>query len=231
MIAGDRPTANDASARSLAIYREQGDERGTAVMLHRVGVGEFYAGNHAVARELAEEALELDRRFGSKSGEAQALSLVAELEWHAGERDHAFELLHESIRLARESGFRWWEANLLGGVAEWSLELDRVSDAEAAVRRELELRLAMDDRHAIVYPLATVAVIAGGRGQGKLAGLVWGAVEAEDALRPAAMSEELRAFVAPVLAAATPEFEAGRREGGRLTPEEAAELALAAIDG
>ncbi len=229
-IAGEGEKGREAYLRALQLYRELGDEFGIAVMLHRVGVDEFRAGNYAEARALGDEAGALDRKLGYKSGEAQSLSLIAQLEWHEGNRERAFELLEQSIELARESGFSWWEANLTGGLVEWSLELDRLDDADRAARRELELRLAMHDRMAIVFPLTTYTVIAARRGDHGLAGRLWGAVEAEEARRPVAFWGELRSFVAPVVSDASPEFEAGRAAGRGLTLEEAANLVPAASD-
>ena len=229
-IAGETRKGKDAATRALALYRERNDEFGVAVMLHRVGVAELQAGNDAEARELAEEALELDRKFDSKSGKAQAVSLIAQLEWREGRHERALELVQESIALAGESGFTWWEANMLGALAEWSLELDRIGEAERAVREELELRRTMNDQVGIVYGLSTAAVIAAKRGRQELAGRLWGAVEADEQRRPVLGWEELLTFVAPMLAAPTAEFEAARLAGARLTLDEAADLVLSAPD-
>jgi predicted ATPase len=230
-VSGDRERGKEAYERALGLYRELGDEFGVAVMLHRVGVDRLRDGDAAAARELAEQALEADRRFGSLSGEAQALSLVAELDWREGKREHALELLQRSIELARESGFRWWEANMLDMLAEWWLELERIEEADAAVRRELELRLAMDDRQGILFPLAISAIVAAKGGRPGLAGRLWGAIEAETAHRGVAFREAFEAqYAAPTGTVAGTAFEAARLEGGGLTLDEAAELALGVAD-
>ena len=217
--------------RALALYRELGDDLGVAAMTHRVGANRLYLGDAVTARELADESLELHRRLESPSGEAQALALVAELDWRAGNREHALELLARSVTLAHESGFSWWEANMLGMLAEWSLELGRVDDAKAAVAGQLELRLAMGDRHLILYSLAVAAAVAARTGRRELGARLWGAMEAEESRRPSPLSdEERRAFEAIVLGDASREVEDARRAGRELTVEEAAELGLAVAD-
>jgi tetratricopeptide (TPR) repeat protein len=218
--------------QSLAVYRQLGDEFGIAVLLHRIALGALRKGDRTRARALSEESLELHRRLDSLSGEGQALSLLAELEWEEGNRDYAFELLERSIALCRQGGFRWWEANLLGAVAEWALQLDRTAEAAGAVRRELELRLAMGDVPGMVFSLGGFALVATRKGHSELAGRVWGAIEAEEARRRIGLWELYRdQFGDPVLAAANPEFEVARREGSRVTLEEAVQLALEASDG
>ncbi len=226
MAMGDPLVTMEAYERALVLYRELGDELGVAAMAHRVGTHSLYVRGPEGVRALAEESLELHRRLGSTSGESQALSLVAVLEWRDGNREQAVELRRRSIALARDSGFRWWEANQLGGLAEWSLELGRADEAAAAVRRELELRLEMDDRVNLVYSLINVALVAAKQGDEEAAGLAWGAVEAEEARRRIPWPER-EDDAGEVLAAVTPAFEAARRRGRGLTAEEAAEALLA----
>jgi predicted ATPase len=229
-IAGDSETGKAAYRRALGLYREQGDEQGIAVMLHRVGVDELVAGNLAEGRRLAEEALELDRRLGLKSGEAQVLGSFAELEWQEGSRERALELVRDAIALARESGFKWWEANLLGGLVEWLIELDRIDEAEAAARQELGLRRAMDDRNSLSSSLSLWAVLAAKRGQNELAGRIWGSLEAEVARRPVGHWRYTVAFATPFLPEGDPDYEAGRAAGARLALEDVVAL-VEASDG
>jgi len=217
--------------RSLALYRDLGDEFGIAVMAHRVGVAALYAGDTVTARALAEEALAAHRRRGSLSGESQALALVADLDWHEGKREEAYELMRRSIELAAESGFRWWEANLLVALADWALELGRVDDATRAVCRDIALRQAMGDHVGIALSVTVAAAVAARRGRPELAGRLWGAMEAEESRGRSRMWDESRAaFEAIVLAEPNDELEEARRVGSGLTIEEACELALTMCD-
>jgi predicted ATPase len=229
-ISGD-PSGAAHYERALALYRELGDDFGVAAMTHRVGAYRLYGGDAVTARELADESVELHRRLDSPSGEAQALALVAELEWRAGRREQALEILVRSVSLAHESGFTWWEANMLSMLAEWSLELGRIDEAKAAVGRQLELRLAMGDRHLILHSLAVAAAVAARTDRRMLGARLWGAMEAEEARRPSPLSDEDRAtFEAIVLGDASREVEDARRAGRELTVDEAAELGLAVAD-
>jgi hypothetical protein len=139
--------------------------------------------------------------------------------------------MEQGLELAHESGFMWWEANLANSLAEWYLALGRPDDAEAAARRDLGLRLAMNDRFSLVYSLATWAAIAAARGRLPAAGRAWGAADAEQGRRPVPEWEHVLEFSAPMLAGATAEFEQARRIGAGLALEEAAQAALATDDG
>jgi hypothetical protein len=182
------------------------------------------AGNLAEARTLAAEARDLDRRLGFSSGEAQVVGLFAELEWLEGRQEPAVELVRDAIALAQESGFKWWEANMLGGLVEWLIELDRVDEAEAAGRQELELRLVMDDRNSLSYTLSLWAILAAKRGENELAGRIWGSLEAEVARRPVGHWSHTVAFATPFLPQGDPDYEAGRAAGARLALEDVVEL-------
>ena len=177
---------------------------------------------------LVEESLALHRKHESLDGQAQAVSLLANLEWAAGNQEDGLALLQESVQLAHDAGFTWWEANMTGGVAEWAIQLGRFDEAETAARRSLELAVAMCDRQNLVFSLAVFALVATMTGRPELAGRLWGAIETEERRARVGLWEMYRDEMAtPILAAATPEFEAARAEGARLSLDQAVEYALA----
>jgi tetratricopeptide (TPR) repeat protein len=227
-IYGDLELGRSLYERSLAVYREIGDQAGVGVLLHRLAVESLRMdGDVKRARALAEQSLALHRAHGAVNGEAQALSLLADVAWTEGDRPAAFELLRESVALAREGGFRWWEAAVVGDLAEWALELGRIDEARAAAERSLELVGPMQSRQQTILALAVFARVAVAEGRQAAAGLVWGAIEAEERRGRVGLWEQHRdAYAAIVLASPTPEFEAARRDGARLSLDEAVEHAL-----
>jgi predicted ATPase len=78
--AGDDEAAERAYEQSLDAYRKIGDERGVAVLLHRLGTSAFYRGDNERAGRLAAESLSLSRELGYGVVESQALGLAGEVE-------------------------------------------------------------------------------------------------------------------------------------------------------
>jgi len=212
---------------SLAEYRRLGDERGIAILLHRLAVEAFRRGEAERARTLVEESRRLHVGAGFKKGEAQTLSLLARLELKEGNEEPAFELLEQSASLSEESGFTWWRAAVLLELSELLLERGRISESDARAREALPLVTRMGDRLHTIYALALLARAATETGQAVRAGRLWGAIEAEEARGPVGQWEDERdAYAEFVLARAGPEFERGRRDGRRLSLAEAAKDAL-----
>ncbi|MDQ3890427.1 MAG: tetratricopeptide repeat protein [Actinomycetota bacterium] len=226
--AGDDELAERCYEKSLEAYREVGDERGVAAMLFRLANSALYRGDTERADKLAAESLALSREIGYRAVEAQALAVAGEVEYAQGNREAGAELIEQSARLAGEVNFPWWRARMLRKLVDCLLELERPRDAELAGRESLRLMNEIGDRQMLVFTLARLARIAAETGRDEQAGLLWGAIEAEEERRPmGAWSKERGRLGAPVLArAAARDFGQGREKGRRLELEEAVEVAL-----
>jgi hypothetical protein len=224
-IAGDFERGKQLYEESLAEYTALGDDRGRAQVLHRLPYSAMVEGDFARARALAEESLALHRRFGGRKGEAVALGTLADIEWRSGgDRERALELGQESAAIAREVGFVWWRSSMLTYMCEWSLELGQRADAERFGVEALELAHRMDDRMHRIYVLALLARVAAEDGRRERAGVLWGALEADEARGPIGQWEDEReTYAAPVLACANEEFERGRLRGHSLSLDEVVE--------
>ncbi len=110
-------------------------------------------------------------------------------------------------------------------------DLARPAEAARSAYESLEVARRIGDRIGIVYAVALLARAAAERGDEELAGRLWGAVDAEFERVPVVAWEADRDEIEQhILARTGAGFEAGRAEGGRLSLEDAAELALAAED-
>ena len=226
-LAGEFERGTALFHQSLALYRQLEDEAETAQVLDRLAHSALAAGDYPRAIALAQESLELHRRAGSRWGEVAALSARSEAEWHAGDRSLAFQLMREGAAAAGESHFDWWQANCLGSLSEWSTELGRLDEAERYGLQALEIGHRVGYRISTVYLLALLARIAGETGRLERAGLLWGALEAEEERAVVGQWEAERdAYAASVLAHAGPEFERGRQTGRSLPLDSAIDEAL-----
>jgi hypothetical protein len=96
------------------------------------------------------------------------------------------------------------------------------------MREELTLAREIGDRQACVYGPVHLAWIAVLRGDDWLAGLLWGAVEAEESRAPVGQWETERDdYAERVTARRGEDFERGRRKGRGLSFEAAIDEALA----
>jgi predicted ATPase len=226
-IVGEFERGERLYAESLAESRAIGDDVGAAHTLLRLPMAALVRGDVDEARALAEEGLAAARRLGRRKGEAVALGSLGEIAVATGERERALELLRTSADLAGEAGFVWWQAGMLLTLGDCALQLARLDAAESALRQGVELALRIDNRMHAVYGLALLARIAADRGATDRAGVLWGAIEADEERGPIGQWEEEReAYAAFVLAVAGDAFEAARTRGRRLSLAEAVEYAL-----
>ena len=93
-------------------------------------------------------------------------------------------------------------------------------------RDSLERSRQIGHRKGVIGALATLAWIARTAGDIERAGLLWGALEAEERRAPIPWALDREAWEARVSADAGPEFERARRAGSVLSLDEAVTLAL-----
>jgi predicted ATPase/class 3 adenylate cyclase len=212
---------------SLALYRELGDERGEAHMLHRLAVDAVRVGDLQRARVLTEEGYATARRLGDLRSEALALRTLGSIADEEGNTDQAIELLVRAAELAGEAGFAWWRGGAFLDLGEIALKAGRLDDALRWLREGLAVLLPLRDRQLLVYGLALLAAVAADQGQLEHAGLLWGAVEAEEQRGALGHWEnEREEYGRKVFAHTGPELERGRAAGRQLTLEAAVERAL-----
>jgi predicted ATPase len=224
--AGDDEGAERAYQQSLDAYRAVGDDRGAAAALLRLGYSAIYRGDTKRAGKLAAESLALSRHVGYGAVEAQALGLAGEVEYAAGHRKAGAELIEQSAALCEKVGFPWWRSRMLRKLVDCLLELGREGEAEAWARESLRLMWGIGDRQMTVFTLARIARVAAVAGRWEEAGVLWGAIEAEERRnRMGAWAKERDRLGRPMLAQAGAEFEQARRRGQELALEEAVALA------
>jgi predicted ATPase/DNA-binding SARP family transcriptional activator len=115
--------------QSLALFRELGDNFGTAESLQTLA---FYAqdddNDYEQARIFAEENLALRRQIGDQDGIAMALTILGNLAFRQEDYQRAITLFEESFAIWREIGNKWsigwWLANL-GDVFFWQGDYER----------------------------------------------------------------------------------------------------------
>jgi hypothetical protein len=151
---------------------------------------------------------------------------LGELEHLEGNHDRASELIERSVAIAAEIGFAWWEGVMLAYLSEFAFDAGRPADAQAWGRRSLERLRAVGDRQNLIYGLAILAWAAAEHGDTRRAGVLWGAIDAEESRGPVGQWETERERYEAVVADAGAAFAEARREGRGLRFERAIDLAI-----
>jgi tetratricopeptide (TPR) repeat protein len=229
-ILGDFAEGTRLHEASLEAFRALGDEEQAGMTLVRLSIEAQRSGDNARASELAEEALEICRRYGNRRGEAEALYALADVAFAEGRSDEALRMMERSSVLAGEVGFLWWQVGALEHLAEYALLLGRSDDARAYIADGLTLARSISDRQSTVWFLALAAWLAALDGTAERAGLMWGAIEADEKRGRIGQWELQSAdYRAKLDGVRGNDFESGRSEGQRLTLNEATSAALAGL--
>ena len=224
--AGDFEEGKRIQEESLAAFEELGDERGVAVVRHRLSVCALVDDDPVRARALLEASLETCHRLPDPKLEGDALRVLGIVERREGNTRRALELYEQSIELLERIGHTWVLTHVLGDSAELLHELGETARAEERVREGLRLSHELVDRQSIVYALATLAGFATATGQLERAGRLWGALEAEKARAPVGYWDADHDEYGKRIVRDDPAFERGREEGRRLSLDEAVAYAL-----
>jgi predicted ATPase/class 3 adenylate cyclase len=161
---GDHDRARSLHEQSLAISRQQGEERGTAEALNNLGLIALYQGQHEEAQRHCEEGLALFRAIGDQGGVAAALNNLGNLARERGDSDRAAALHKESLALRRSLGDRRGIALSLNNLANVVLNQGDSWRAAALHEESLALRRELGDRAGVATSLNNLGNVARARG-------------------------------------------------------------------
>ena len=222
-----KPLYRDANA----LARELGDERAAANMFLELALIAFEDGDYDECERLMDAGREGSESTTWPATEVMRLELRGDLARHRdGDPGLARELIGQALSVARAAGLAFWEAEEAVRLASIERAAGRLDIAESLVRDSLELYHRIRDRGSLIGALGTLASIARTAGDVERAGLLWGALEAEERRAPITWAMDREGWEARVSADAGPEFERARRAGSVLSLDEAVAYALGSGD-
>jgi predicted ATPase/class 3 adenylate cyclase len=180
---GEPEHAAELVARSLAVFREQGDRERIGAALNSLGSIKRALGDFDEARSLLEESLALRRELGDEAGMASSLGNLGNLEFERGDLDDAEASFLEELELDRAHGNEWGTCAALDSLAAVAIERGQYERAYELNRDMLALAQRVGDSELIAFGLEKAAVLARQQRQLVRAGRLLGAA---DALRQAA---------------------------------------------
>jgi predicted ATPase/class 3 adenylate cyclase len=221
---GDHARARTLYEETVALCREVGDLRGMAFGSINLADVATRQGDLDTARVLHDEVMTTVRERGDRWTEAFALDTFARATSRAGDRETARSLHIEALAILEEMGDRRGVARVLTHLAELALSDGDTARARGLFRQSLAIRQDLGDMPGLASAMENLA----------------GAVAVDDAEAAArlhgaadSLRESIRAAVPPQAAAAhqqdlaaletrlgTERFEASRREGSLMTPNE-----------
>jgi predicted ATPase/class 3 adenylate cyclase len=224
---GEPERAAELVERSLAVFRELGDQENVARALNSLGGIKRALGELESARSLLEESIGVRRELGDEPGTAAALTNLGSVAFEQGDLEEAEARLTEALTLDRVHGNEWGAAVALDSLAAVPLERGDYDRAGELIRETLVSAERLADQELIAFGLEKAAVLAAAEGNAARAGRLAGAA---DGLRESAGFERSRfdrEWLERHLSAVTgEEFEAGRATGRALEPDEALREAM-----
>jgi predicted ATPase/class 3 adenylate cyclase/Tfp pilus assembly protein PilF len=219
---GEPERAAELVERSLAVFREQGDQQLVARALNSFGGIKRALGELESARSLLEESIGVRRELGDEPGTAWALSNLGSVAFEQGDLDGAEARFTETLALDRAHGNAWGAAVAGDGLAAVALERCDYARAGELIRDTLVSAERLADQEIIAFSLEKAGVLAAAEGKVERAGRLAGAA---DGLRESAGFERGRFdhewLERHLSAVAGEEFEAARVAGRALEPDEA----------
>jgi tetratricopeptide (TPR) repeat protein len=222
---GDHARARALYEETIALARELGDVRATAFGSINLADVTTREGDIDAARALHEEVLTTIRGIGDRWMEAFAIDAFARATSRAGDRQAAGSLHLEALAILEEIGDRRGVARVLTQLADLALSDGDTAEARGLFRRSLAIRQELGDMPGLAGAMENLAG-AVARDDPETAARLHGAAES--------LREGIRATVPPRTAAThdqnlaeiemrmgTARFEAARRDGRSMTPNEA----------
>jgi tetratricopeptide (TPR) repeat protein len=175
----DDETGKRYNREALALFRELGDDTGTAWALAFQGVQALASpGECKEGMRLLEEALSLFRGLDYKPGITQALIGLGELARLDGDGERAARAYEECRAIAREEGDGMSEAKALANLAYVAQQRGEYAHAAELLTEALALRRELGARRYICQQFAQLAGPVAAQGHPQAAARLLGASEA-----------------------------------------------------
>jgi len=228
---GDHSVARSQLEKSVALWRDVGDDEGLAHALRFLSGAVQPEGDHALVRSLAEESVGLFRDGTDTFGLAMSLGRLGSAALAQGDYAAARAALEEGVALCRETGDDWVLALTLRNLGVAAFRQSDYERGAALLNESLSVLREPGEKFYTTQSLDSLAVVVSMQGDHGRAARLFGAAEA---LREAVGASVLPFYrddyelgVATARAGLGEEaFGAAWAEGRGMTPAQAIDYAL-----
>jgi non-specific serine/threonine protein kinase len=161
---GDAAAAWPLLETALGLYREAGDERGTADVLHALGYRDLVTGNYQQGIVHLEEALAMRRAAGDLAGVAETLGGLSSMYGLQNRDDEAIAFLREAVALRRELGDTWGLTVALATLGMTLAVTGKIDAAEPLLHEALPLQESLGNRAGTALSFYGLTLVARQRG-------------------------------------------------------------------
>ena len=211
----------------LALCQALGDDRGAALIFHRLALLEFDNGDLDETRAMIDES----QRLGAGRSaliEAVNLWMYALLAEADGRVEEAVDLSERSAEQAQKLDWTWWVSGQHSYLSKLAFQIGDLGRAEREGRAALVIARDHVNPYRAAAALATLARVAHATGDVEMAGLLWGSSEA--ALTSGGSRFDIGEYGGELLAQVDPTFTTARQHGGELELWDVVALALGELD-
>jgi len=228
---GEPQAALSFLERSLAIWRDLGDQDQQARELNSLGITHHFLGDLDTARALLEDSAAISREIGSDFRLAAALTNLGQAESDAGNFDHATQVLQEALAVDRKQGDMLGVALDQQSLAGVSLRAGRAAEARDLISEMADYVASCGDPELLATTLEMAAAATADLGDGLRAARLTGAAEAvrQKTGIPIKQPELLERFLAPALATIAPEEWDDELAAGRALSQQQAAMLLVSL--
>jgi len=157
---GSSKEAEKLLEEALALARETGDARETALISRLLGEVKAFLGDYRTAVELVRESLDLSRGIGDRPDSARALNTLGTVAWNMGEFHEAKRLYQESLSIERELGDERGMAITLNNLGIIHGILGELEEARALFTESLAISEKLGDLPSMARCLNNLGVVA-----------------------------------------------------------------------
>ena len=175
---GDYDRMRDSAEASLELFRQIGDEQGTALALNQLGIALSDLGDIDGGIACHEENSAISRRLGDGIRLSAALNNLGYCLLRRGQHDRARALFDEGLTVCREIGHRTGESAMLGNLGLVALLERRPAEALGLFREALLIDRELDYAEGLIYGLVGSAAALSATGGAPEAAMLLGAAHA-----------------------------------------------------
>jgi predicted ATPase/class 3 adenylate cyclase len=228
---GEPQAALSFLERSLAIWRDLGDQDQQARELNSLGITHHFLGDLDTARALLEDSAAISREIGSDPRLAAALTNLGQAESDAGNFDHATQVLQEALAVDQKQGDMLGVALDQQSLAGVSLRAGRAAEARDLTSEMTGYVASCGDPELLATTLEMAAAATADLGEGLRAARLTGAAEAvrQKTGIPIKQAELLERFLGPARARIAPEEWDEELAAGRALSQQQAAMLLVSL--
>jgi predicted ATPase/DNA-binding SARP family transcriptional activator/uncharacterized protein HemY len=153
---GEYQQAQQLYEESLVLFRECGDDLGTAGVLKQLGILAGSLGEYLEAQRLLREALELYQAMGDQYGVANILNDLGIVADRTGQYAEAQQLYQDCLAIRRRIGHRWGVGTTLNNLGYLAFAQGQYSEAKQLLEESLAIQREIGDRYQIANCLSNL---------------------------------------------------------------------------